>query len=95
MSLYDSARRSHLGKVFSLLEREDMNFNGVLKDEATLEEERKEKAKGTAWLTNFDPESEFTTVIESKLVNKTRSFNAVSQESESRNTQMLEGNCLE
>ncbi|KAF2158042.1 FAD/NAD(P)-binding domain-containing protein [Myriangium duriaei CBS 260.36] len=70
LNLYDTARASHLRKIFKLLEREDMNFNGILKDEAMLEEERKEKAKGTAWLTNFDPESEFAAVLGCEIVNE-------------------------
>lgn len=63
VNLYDSARGPHLRKIFKLLEREDMTLNGTVKTEAALEEERKEKAKGTTWLTNFDPELEFAAVI--------------------------------
>ncbi|KAJ8114207.1 hypothetical protein OPT61_g3862 [Boeremia exigua] len=66
LNLYDSARGPHLRKIFKLLEREDMNLNGTVKTEADLEEERREKAKGTAWLTNFDPVSEFAAVLASE-----------------------------
>lgn len=70
MDLYDSARGPHLRKIFKLSEREDMDYNGIIKDEAMLEEERKQKAKGTTWLTNFDPESEFAAVLESGTVSE-------------------------
>ncbi|KFZ00763.1 hypothetical protein V500_00954 [Pseudogymnoascus sp. VKM F-4518 (FW-2643)] len=81
LDLYDSARRSHLCKIFKLLEREDMKFNGIIKDEAMLEEERKEKAKGTAWLTNFDPVSEFSAVLESGTVTEPEVLKTVSRKS--------------
>ncbi|EFR00466.1 hypothetical protein MGYG_03468 [Nannizzia gypsea CBS 118893] len=59
LDLYDEARRSHLRKVFRLLEREDLSYSGMMKDEATQEDERREKVKGTSWLTNFDPDVDF------------------------------------
>ncbi|KAM5445125.1 putative salicylate 1-monooxygenase [Microsporum audouinii] len=72
LDLYDAARGSHLRKIFKLLESEDMSFNGIIKDQPRLKEEK--KAKGTAWLTNFDPESEFRATCASKTITEPEIF---------------------
>ncbi|WPG99927.1 FAD/NAD(P)-binding domain-containing protein [Acrodontium crateriforme] len=74
LDLYDEARGAHLRKVFRMLEIQDMNLKGIVKDEKVLEEERVAKEVGTAWITNCDPECQFAAVLKSGRVSEPESF---------------------